>query len=296
MLSRTFNLWFARARRETTDIFIAQNHTGSWSFSEAIQDVLSKERTFSLEAYTLAKDVREMPALKVELKALREHFESLPGVPLFVYSHRPVPVHLALRPAQQPKARYLTLMRNPVSRVLSCYFWLAKHKQADVHWVPQIIRDGASLDEWLDDLLARGQWPSGIWPGEYFYESWLRAGLVPAKVGSGRYEVVKYVLDTYFPYIGITELFDESLYVFAQFKLLPCMPTWRLLGNSDRPDNSQIGAKTIEKIEQFVELDTYLYEHYRKKFESDHAQEIAYFREHVGTLRGNQEVDHKPMI
>lgn len=115
-------------------------------------------------------------------------------------------------------------------------------------------------------------------------------------MGSGRYEVVKYVLDTYFPYIGITELFDESLYVFAQLKLLPCMPTWRLLGNSDRPDNSQIGAKTIEKIEQFVELDTYLYEHYRKKFESDHAQEIAYFREHVGTLRGNQEVDHKPMI
>ena len=136
-----------------------------------------------------------MPALKVELKALREHFESLPGAPLFVYSHRPVPVHLALRPAQQPKARYPTLMRNPVSRVLSCYFWLAKHKHADVHWVPQIIRDSASLDEWLDDLLTRGQWPSEIWPGEYFYESWLRAGLVPAKVGTGRYEVVKYVLN-----------------------------------------------------------------------------------------------------
>lgn len=284
------------AENNQVHIFIGQNHTGSWSFSNAVENTIPASRYFSLEAYTYLKDPGAMPSLATEIEALRDYFAAQACPPDFIYSHRPVPVHLALDTAKNPTPSYITLLRNPLSRFLSCYFWIAKHRHANVHWVPDEIKQGATLDEWVDILIRQRRWPPGLAPGEYLTHCWISSGLVPKAIESDKAEVIRHVLDNYFSFIGITELFDESLYVFSKKMALSRLPKWRLLGNSDRPSENQIDKKTMEKIESMMKIDMEIYQHYKKKFETEFAQEINFFRSNIGSLRGSHEVDRSPIL
>lgn len=284
------------ATNNQVHIFIGQNHTGSWSFSNAIENAIPASRYFSLEAYTYLKDPNAMPSLHTEIDALREYFDGLDSPPAFIYSHRPVPVHLALDTAKNPPPSYITLLRNPVARFLSCYFWIAKHRHADVHWVSDEIKQGATLDEWVDILIRQRRWPPGLAPGEYLSHCWIASGLVPRCIEPDQAGVIRHVLDNYFSFIGITELFDESLYVFSKKMALSRLPKWRLLGNSDRPNEDQIDKTTLAKIESMMEIDMQIYQHYKEKFEAEFAGEIDFFRSHIGSLRGSHEVDRSPIL
>lgn len=279
-----------------TQIFIGQNHTGSWSFYEAIQGITLQNEFIEIDAYTVAPNVTDLPPLMQDIQTLREYIDSSKITPKFIYTHRPIPAHLALEPSLQKNATYVTLLRDPVSRFLSCYFWLVKHKHANVHWVPEIIKEGVSLEEWLDYLVANNLRPGGMWPGEYFYQAWIDSSLVPENIGKKRYDVVNYVLDQYFSFIGITELFDESLYIFAKKFGYKSLPTWKLLGNTDRPSNSQISPKILEKIEELMPMDRRIYEKFKASFLERYAEDIAYFRENIKTLRATTEVNLNPIV
>lgn len=271
-----------------THIFIGQNHTGSWSFSEAIRTTL-KSKFYQVDSHTLAQDTSLIPTHLDEINLLRKNFKNMEP-PVFIYSHIPVPFHLALN----NQSTYLTLLRNPIDRMLSCYYWLIKHRHANVHWVPDNIKAGASLVDWLSDYLDTKTYPGGFAPVEYFNSPWKNFELAPNYLPE--LDTAKFVLNNYFSFIGITEYFDESLYIFSKILGLKEQPKWKMLGNSDRPPTNQCTKVEISLISQIMATDILIYDYFKDIFLKKYLTEIKFFNENIKTLRLNNEVSKAPII
>lgn len=267
--------------RDSTKIYIGVNHTGSWSTIEAIKDVWDQP-LFVVEDYTVAKS-DEIPTLAQQLSSLKEQLEPhYKTIPSLIYSHLGMPIHPALN--KLSKFEYLTMLRNPISRFISVYYWTYKHRHADVHWVPDIIKKGATIDQYVDYYATNKIYPGGLDPCCYFYNAWNEMGFIPADITSDVLASARHVLERYFSFVGITELYDESLFILAGFLGLKKLPVWKFFGSSGRPNPENINPAVIRKIASLVQVDTELYTCTREKFEQEYSFEIAYFRKKIGTL------------
>jgi len=263
-------------------IFIGVNQSGSWSFREAISSALGFDESFSIEDYSTATNFNQIPTIDLELEHLRKIIDGINKKPRFIYSHRGIPLHLALT---NESFSYSTMLRNPISRVVASYFWSLKYRDLNFHWVPEIIKCGASLADYIDFMHDSGWRPGGNRTGEYFFDAWLSQGLIPKNCSMSRIKGADYILGKYFEFIGITELFDESLFIFSKNINLNRLPTWCLRGNSGRPSLADISPEILRKIDRLTEDEQMLYQKHRDCFESQYVDEIKYFRRKVGSLR-----------
>jgi hypothetical protein len=176
------------------------------------------------------------------------------------------------------------MVRNPISRFISVYYWTYKHRHADVHWVPDIIKQGATLERYVDYYLANNLYPGGLEPCCYFYNSWNNRGLIPTEFSNDILASATHVLNKYFTFVGITELYDESLFILAGYLGLKKLPLWKFFGGSGRPSLENINPRIIRKIDSITQIDKELYIHMRDFFEKEYSFEIAYFRKKIGSL------------
>lgn len=262
------------------NVFIGQNHSGSWSATEAMGATLEAAQFLELEDHKFAP-AAEFPPLRRQMEAACRLIAARPEPPRLVSSHVPLPLHIGLTGA---RIRYFTLLRHPVQRFVSCYSWLSLHKDRDLHWVPQIIRAGASLPEYAEHVLATSEYPGGLWPCEYFTQNWQSCGLVPQTLAL-ELVAATFVLEKFFTVVGITELFDESLYVFYKQMGLPRLPRWRLRGNSGAPGAESLPAELRAKIQRLMAPEIWLYELYKAFFLERFQPELAEFRAMGQTLR-----------
>jgi hypothetical protein len=157
-----------------------------------------------------------------------------------------------------PDTRYVTLLRDPVERVISHYHLLL-HRDSPVQdfglppmpgrlTLKECVADGRYL---LDNLQTRMLCDSSSPLGE---------------VGFERLEEAKRNLRERFFVVGLTEQFDRSLVLLQSRLSLPRVSYRRRSVAPDRPAASKIGQTTIRLIEKRNALDLELYEVARDLF------------------------------
>ncbi len=145
---------------------------------------------------------------------------------------------------------YITIIRNPVERVISLYYYIRSKRNPDTEtreWFNKI-----SLDEFVIDEKVLY---------EFNYQTYVLVGeqSVPDKDQIKVLEEAKNNLTKYFSVVGVTNRYDETL------KALQKKFSWKINYYSkinvtpNKPSLDKIPEDIIEKIKSKTTLDTELY-------------------------------------
>jgi hypothetical protein len=174
---------------------------------------------------------------------------------------------------------YITLLRDPVDRIISHYYYV---KRVPSHYLHQrVMERSMSLREYasskLTDELDNGQVR-------------LLAGVdsdrsVPiGACDTALLNVAKQNIETHFSLVGLSERFDESLALMAILLGWDWTPSYTNLNvSTNRPEKGRIDASTRKRIEQANPLDCEIYAWAKQRFETL----INQHRDNVHRLVGN---------
>ncbi|CAA7615920.1 hypothetical protein MTBLM5_180027 [Magnetospirillum sp. LM-5] len=187
-----------------------------------------------------------------------------------VHWHVPMPI----RPLVSPSARIAAMVRDPVQRVVSNYYWQAKHRGQGLPWVSDEIEAGISLRDWVDRLADRemdtlSHWITALEPARP--EPWSVADLLAAA-------------DRHVDFLGITEFFDESLFILASLLGAERVPKWGRAASGSPPKLGDLDPAIVRRIEKITEHDREFFHACRSRFLDRYGDMIDFHRRHVGSL------------
>jgi hypothetical protein len=210
-------------------------------------------------ASILARQFRAAAAYQLEgpLTAARQELRRLPLERLrnlrLVGGHVPFGLHECLpRPA-----RYVTLLRDPVERLVSVYYYGRLRPEWPIH--RQIHDRGWTLDDFIaSDAAAE------------FHNQQTRmlAGGDGLDDAPGALERALEHLGQHFPFAGLMERFDESVLLYREVLGWGAVHYRPENINRGRPRGPQIPAATAAAIERRNALDRALYEAAKPRFEA----------------------------
>jgi hypothetical protein len=172
-----------------------------------------------------------------------------------IYGHTIFGVHQAL----PGPAAYVTMLREPMARVLSTYHFLRRRRS---HWLHEQATK-LSLEEFVRSWIARkDNLQTRIVSGEL-------AG--PDRCTEETLEHAKRNVDEHFAAVGLTERFDETVLLWGE------VLGWRKLryvprNMSREGPRDPVPADVIRLIEELNELDRELYRFVKERFEKDLAR------------------------
>lgn len=171
-------------------------------------------------------------------------------------------------------ADYITMLRDPIERVISHYYWIRSNLSNDLN--PEVVKMR------FEDFVASGL------PHASNQQTEFTSGLNGPQ-NAETLEVARNNLAFHFKAFGIVEYFDQSLLLFR--KALG----WRKIYYFDRnvtnarPKKDDFPETTIELIRKHNGPDLELYEFAKNKFEELMAQEGGSFRRRLQMFRlGNR--------
>lgn len=216
-------------------IFVHLMKTGGTTLSQLIREHYSDDRIFH---YVPKKDGQTLHDLEQMSPSQREKLK-------FVHGHAKFGFHKHLK---QP-ARYITMLREPVSRIISLYYFI--HQNPAREMLPE--KHCPTLSSYLDTRLkALDNRQTRAIAGP-------KAARVPfGKVTPEMLERAKKNLET-FLMVGVTERFDESVIVLKHALDLKNILYTRVNANSNKPKREQIDAADIERIKEYNAFDLELY-------------------------------------
>lgn len=226
-----------------TAIFVHIPKTAGTTLHRIIDRQYPRRSRLRLELHH--EGVRAFQALpearRARLRMLRGH------IPYGLHTHCPRP------------AIYFTLLREPVDRLVSYYYFVqreATHYLYDYANTPgmtlkRYVEDRVSLQ--MDNMQTRLL--SGVWTGPGF-----------GKCTQGTLARAKRNLEEHFGVVGLTERFDETLL------LLKRTFGWRNVCyvrhnvTRGRPKRAALDAETLDVLRETNQLDVDLYRHAQKLF------------------------------
>jgi hypothetical protein len=177
-----------------------------------------------------------------------------------VKGHAPFGLHRWL---PQPAA-YLTLIRNPLERIVSEYCYVRRTTQHPFH-EELVARDLSLLDyvridiEWAKDNLQT-RWIAGLVD--------MHNALPPYDpLPSDALSVARRNLETHFVVVGLTDRFDEALLLMQKILGWGNIFYRRKNVSPDRPSVEEIGTATRRLVETHNQLDLELWEFASARFE-----------------------------
>ncbi|MFA0962350.1 sulfotransferase family 2 domain-containing protein [Roseivirga sp. BDSF3-8] len=153
---------------------------------------------------------------------------------------------------------YLTLLRDPVKRLISYYYYILGN---DGHYLHQVLlRNRMALEEFLKGNLSTEL--DNIQVRQLSGDTHLRFG----QCNEGTLEKAKANLDKWYPVFGITEKFDESLILFKEY--FRWKSPYYIPLNTISYDKSQgdLANDTLHYILRLNQYDLALYEYASKRF------------------------------
>jgi galactose-3-O-sulfotransferase len=162
----------------------------------------------------------------------------------------------------QKKSRYLTVLREPVDRILSSYYYRAQHGHC---YEPEVTladyvagkSPNRQMQIEVDNLQTRFLCARGGRPPEAPWGGCTKAMLNEAKKN----------LDTEFALVGLTERFDDTVKLLAGICGWNVPPAYERLRVTQRyPGRTETSAPILRAIAAANELDSELYEHARTNF------------------------------
>jgi hypothetical protein len=153
---------------------------------------------------------------------------------------------------------YITLLRNPVDRVISAYYYILSHPANALHEALRL--EGASLKEYAS---------SGRFPGAANRQTGFLCGRgpLPEPCTADMLETAKRNLREYFSIVGLTERFDEMLIVLKRTFGWRSVLYTRQNVATNRPAKDSVDRDTLRAIEHSNRFDLELYDYARSMFE-----------------------------
>jgi hypothetical protein len=146
---------------------------------------------------------------------------------------------------------YVTLLRNPVDRVLSLYYHIRRYEDAEFH---EVVSGGLSIEDFVLHLSCK----------EADNDQTRRISGLEPEFGACSISTLDRAKDNlrrYFSVAGVTECFDETV-VLIKRTLGWVHEPYYLPGlvNKDRPASVSLPQKSLNAILERNELDTQLYD------------------------------------
>jgi hypothetical protein len=158
------------------------------------------------------------------------------------------------------KVSYFTMLRDPIKRIISNYYFILKQK--DHHTHQKIVNNSYSLKEYVE---------SGIIANTENAQVRLLSNNIETPHGkctTEMLEIAKKNLEKHFPVIGINEYFDETI-LFLQDKYNWKNPYYgrvNVTGHGIKP--TDLNQNTLDVIRKYNSLDIELYEHSKTNFKN----------------------------
>ena len=163
-------------------------------------------------------------------------------------------------PGKQPK--YITMLREPIDRILSLYYYARK---TPGHYLHQAIAgEGLTLETIMQ---------SGAYPEFYDLQTIFISGIEDRGLnghGSDVLEAAKENLRENFAAFGLTERFDESLVLIKRalgWRIRDLVYREKLNVTSSRPLRPKISEETADVIRERNQLDVELYKYAQALFD-----------------------------
>lgn len=252
---------------ERTLIFIHIPKAAGTTLHRIIERQYPRNTIYTINGANVQKSIQEFKNLS-EIE--RQKIRCLKG-------HMPFGLHKYLpRPAA-----YITLLRNPVDRIISHYYYVLRTPS---HYLYNVVTsENMSLSDYVS---------SGISPELTNGQTRLISGVERVDsitgdepVSADILEIAKRNLQDYFIVGGLSERFDESLILFKS--LLRWRNIFYIKQNvtRSRPSKREIPRKTMEVIEKHNKLDMELYEFAKQMFEEQIREQGASFKDELRTFQ-----------
>jgi hypothetical protein len=228
-----------------TLIFLHMPKTGGTTMHAILRRQYRAQHTFRtnpeqhLESVRLFRELPEEAKSKIEL----------------VTGHMRFGVHEHIRRS----SFYLTFLRDPVQRVISYYYYILGYQN---HYLHQKIKAGNMS---LEDVLE-----SGVSREFNNFQTRRISGQDRVDYGCCSHEMLEMAIrniDLYFPIVGLTEKFDESLVLMSHYCKWRFPYYTKLNVGKHKPPKHNISEKVIEAIKQHNDLDIKLYDYASQKLQ-----------------------------
>lgn len=151
--------------------------------------------------------------------------------------------------------KYITVLRNPINRIISVYYYLVQSKFHPQHHLVK----GKTLEEFVTSDMAHHNGQTRFIAGEYNPSDKLQ----PANL----LERAKKNLQEDFAVVGLTERFDESLMLLQRKLGWKKMPFYVKENKSKKPHDSSISGQAYDLIIEKNSLDIHLYQYAQEIFD-----------------------------
>lgn len=154
---------------------------------------------------------------------------------------------------------YFTLLRDPVKRVISHYYYILKRKTHHLHDI--IVDRNYSLKDYVD---------SGVKANTENLQVRLLSDNIEAPHGTctrEMLEIAKSNLEKHFSVVGLTEYFDETVLLIQQYYgwKTPYYARDNVTGHGVKPEH--LDPETLQTIQHYNQLDMELYLWAKKRLE-----------------------------
>lgn len=212
---------------------------------------------------------RELAFMYGEEKAFTDSAKNFPEAQI-TYGHLKYGVHEDMN----AEARYYTILRRPVDRVVSFYNHMANYPQARYY---EDIQRGLSLRDMVEGQLTPelSNHMTRIISGAKGQEPSTDAGL----------ELAISNIETHFDFVGITERLDESLMKLAEllgWQVLPTMPELNV--TPKRQGVSELSREEEDLILSVNQNDQKLYAYAVEQLEGQKKNKKHGVRVHINTI------------
>jgi len=199
-------------------------------------------------------------------------------------------MNFGLHESMTKSATYITMLRNPIDRAISTYYYVLRSPSHHLH--EYVTSKKISLKEFVVEGLFtdmdNGQTRRlcGVSVGQF-------SGYKEVKFGEcspDLLEEAKNNINQYFSVIGIQEKFDESLLMMKKkMSWKNCYYVKQNVSNM-RFDKHEISDNYYHEIAQFNELDMKLYEFVKTKIEQDMIEEEYSFQKDLNQFQSYNKI------
>jgi hypothetical protein len=165
-----------------------------------------------------------------------------------VYGHNRFGVHEEIH----VPSTYITMLRDPVSRVISTYYFILARKQNRMH---HKIKNMS-----LEDFVSSND-PQLMIPVSNHQTRYLSGESIPDL------QKAKENIENHFSVVGITEMFDESIFLMKKELGWKNIFYTKQNVSTNRPKRDQISKETLEMIKSKNDLDYELYNYAKQSLQ-----------------------------